>query len=113
MNSQPTMLHLRAAPYALLLRGERVPMLPLIERVGNGWGKSRTDALCQWPGAEKFAAGLRAGDTVLVELHDLHANDGHLRGSIFTEPVLMPKATPAERGQLSNQEQREATSEPL
>ena len=105
MNSQPTMLHLRAAPYALLLRGERVPMLPLIERVGNGWGKSRTDALCQWPGAEKFAAGLRAGDTVLVELHDLHANDGHMRGSIFTEPVLMPKATPAERGQLSNTEQ--------
>lgn len=110
MNSQPTMMHLRAAPYALLLRGERVPMLPLIERVGNGWGKSRTDALCLWPGAEKFAATLRAGDTVLVELRDMHACENHLRGSIFAEPVLLPKAAPAEREQLSNTEQREATS---
>lgn len=110
MNSQPTMLHLRAAPYALLLRGERVPMLPLIERVGNGWGKSRTDALCLWLGAEKFAAGLRAGDTLLVELHDLHANDGHLRGSVFSEPQVMPRAASALQGKASNQEQREATS---
>lgn len=104
MNSQPTMLHLRAAPYALLLRGERVPMLPLIERVGNGWGKSRTDALCLWPGAEAFTAGLRAGDTLLVQLHDLHAHEGHMRGSVVAEPKLLPRATPAGRDQLSNQE---------
>lgn len=110
MNSQPTMLHLRAAPYALLLRGQRVPMLPLIERVGNGWGKSRTDALCLWPGAEKFAAGLRAGDTLLVELHDLHANDGHMRGSVLTEPQVMPRAAPAGQGKPASQDQPEATS---
>lgn len=110
MDSKPTMLHLRAAPYALLLRGERVPMLPLIERVGNGWGKSRTDALCLWPGAEKFAAGLRAGDTLLVDLHDLHANDGHLRGSIFSEPQVMPRAAPAAQGKPPSKDHTEATS---
>lgn len=105
MNSQPTMLHLRAAPYALLLRGVRVPMLPLIERVGNGWGKSRTDALCLWPGADAFTAGLRAGDTLLVQLHDLHAHEGHMRGSVLQEPRLLPRSTPAAREQPSNQEQ--------
>ena len=99
------MLHLRAAPYALLLRGTRVPMLPLIERLGNGWNKCRTDALCLWTGAEQFTAGLRAGDTLLVQLHDLHAHEGHLRASILHEPQLLPRSTPAVREQPSNQEQ--------
>ncbi len=92
MESKPTMLHLRSTPYALMVRGARVPMLPLIERVGGGWGKSRTDALCMWPDAENFTAGLRAGDTLLVELHDLHAHEGHMRGSILRKPELLPRS---------------------
>lgn len=95
MKSQPTMLHLRSTPYALLVRGARVPMLPLIERVGSGWGKSRTDALCMFPDAESFTAGLRAGDTLVVELHDLHAHEGHMRGSVLKKPELLPRSTAA------------------
>ena len=104
MNSQPTMLHLRAAPYVVLLRGERVPMLPLIERIGNSWGKSRTDALCMWPGAEAFTASLRVGDTLLLQLHDLHAHEGFLRGSVLEEPQLLPRSATRAREQLPKQE---------
>lgn len=93
MESKPTMLHLRSKPYTMLVHGERVPMLRLIERVGGGWGKSRTDALCMWPDAESFTASLGTGDTLLVELHDLHAHEGHMRGSILRKPELLPRST--------------------
>lgn len=93
MESKPTMLHLRSKPYTVLVQGERVPMLRLIERVGGGWGKSRTDALCMWPDAERFTSSLGTGDTLLIELHDLHAHEGHMRGSILRKPELLPRSS--------------------
>lgn len=92
MRSQPTMLHLRRPSTEVVLAGERVPMLCLIERVGGGWGKSRIDALCQWPGAEQWARSLAAGDSLLVELHELHAHGDDMRGVIRTQPTLLPRA---------------------
>lgn len=91
MRSQPTMLHVRASTTEVLLAGQHVPMLRLIERVGGGWGKSRIDALCQWPGAADWARGLAADDSLLVELHDLHAYDGDMRGVIRQQPHVLPR----------------------
>lgn len=99
MRSQPTMLHLRRPSTEVVLAGERVPMLCLIERVGGGWGKSRIDALCQWPGAEQWARSLAAGDSLLVELHELHAHGDDMRGVIRTQPTLLPRAAAAKGDQ--------------
>lgn len=112
MRSQPTMLHVRMSSIEVVLAGERVPMLRLIERVGSGWGKSRVDALCHWPDAQQWARARTAGDSLLVELHDLHAHDGDMRGVIKTEPVLLPKAPPTKGEQLSNQEHAQLLAPP-
>ena len=35
-----------------------------------GWGKSRINALCLWPGADAWAAQLQVGDSLQAELHE-------------------------------------------
>ena len=105
MQSAPnTMLHVRMSSVTAVLAGQRVPMLRLIERVGMGWGKSRINALCLWPGADAWAAQLQVGDSLQAELHDLHAQGGNMHGTIKAEPVLLPKAAQHKREQLSDKE---------
>ena len=105
MQSAPTMLHVRMSSTTAVLDGQSVPMLRLIERVGAGWGKSRVNALCLWPGAQAWAAGVSVGDSLQTVLHDLHAQGGDMVGSIKDEPVLLPKRAPVKREQLPNKEQ--------
>ena len=105
MQSAPTMLHVRMSSTQAVLAGHSVPMLRLIERTGMGWGKSRVNALCLWPGAQAWAARLQVGDSLQVVLHDLHAQGSDMLGSIKDEPVLLPKSAPVKRKQLPNKEQ--------
>ena len=106
MQSAPnTMLHVRMSSVTAVLAGQRAPMLRLIERVGMGWGKSRINALCLWPGAAAWVAGLAVGDSLQAVLCDLHAQGGDMVGSNKDEPVLLPKSAPVKREQLPNKEQ--------
>ncbi len=93
MRSTPTMLHVCRPAGESLVRGERVRVLHLIERVGKGWAESRITAICQFPGAEAFATALRPGDSIEVELHHLRAREGDLIGVIEQPPRLLPKAS--------------------
>ena len=92
MRSAPTMLHVRRRAGEALVKGERVRVLHLIERSGSGWAESRITAICSFPGADEFAADLRPGDSIEVELHHLRARDGDLIGVIESPPRLLPKA---------------------
>lgn len=109
MRSQPTMLHVRASTTEVLLAGQHVPMLRLIERVGGGWGKSRIDALCQWPGADQWVRALATGDSLLVELHDLHAYGDDMRGVVRQQPHILPRSAPDKGQQPSKPERASAT----
>lgn len=97
MRSAPTMLHVRMPAGDSLLRGERVRVLHLIERVGRGWAESRITAICRFPGAEDFTAALRPGDSIEAELHNLRARENDLIGVIEHPPRLLPKAAQATR----------------
>lgn len=101
MRSAPTMLHVRMPAGDSLLRGERVRVLHLIERVGRGWAESRITAICQFPGAEDFTATLRPGDSIEAELHNLRARENDLIGVIENPPRLLPKAAQASKADPS------------
>lgn len=90
------LLHLRAAPYEVLLHGKHTWLLPLIERVAARTVRAEVDVFCTGPAAAAFVADhrpeLKPGTSLHIELLDIHARADRMFAFAEIPPRIAPRA---------------------
>jgi hypothetical protein len=92
------LMHLRRPPTSAVMGNVHTWVLSLVERVGARSYEAQVEAAAHSDAARAWVvahrAELRAGVSLRVELEDIHARDGVLRGFFREAPEIAPPRYP-------------------